>query len=124
MSPEVQRYIPIVASALGGVAWFSYLTWAIQKERLAKRPVLLAASILGAIPALYMALVWTRLIPERYLRLERPLLALPCAIAVAFVALLVTAVISAVELRRKLPPITPRKQPSPSPQDAASAPRS
>ncbi|MCB9576819.1 MAG: VWA domain-containing protein [Polyangiaceae bacterium] len=33
-----------------------------------------------------MALVWTRLIPERYLRLERPLLALPCAIAVAFVA--------------------------------------
>ncbi|MCA9593148.1 MAG: hypothetical protein KC776_07550, partial [Myxococcales bacterium] len=86
MSPEVQRYIPIVASALGGVAWFSYLTWAIQKERLAKRPVLLAASILGAIPALYMALVWTRLIPERYLRLERPLLALPCAIAVAFVA--------------------------------------
>jgi len=57
-----------------------------KTTRLRHRPVLLIASLLSALPAVYVALVWTRIIPEAYLRFERPwlgLLALPAMVYVA-----------------------------------------
>ena len=58
-----------------------------RASSLGGRPILLAAMALGALPLVYVELVWARLLPERYLRVERPALALVAAIAVVFVAL-------------------------------------
>ncbi len=79
-------YLPwlTVASAMAVVA--AYLLFAIRRRGLAQRPLLLGATLLGFLPALYVGLVWVRLLPDRHLRMDRPLLALPVAIAVAFVA--------------------------------------
>jgi Ca-activated chloride channel family protein len=46
---------------------------------LLERPMLLAASLLGVSPLVYVAVVWVGVIDDRYLRFGRPLLALPVA---------------------------------------------
>ena len=56
-------------------------------KRLFSRPALAALFVLGLLPAVYVGLIWLDLIPERYIRLERPLLAFPSAIVTTFIAL-------------------------------------
>jgi uncharacterized membrane protein len=84
--PSVTRWVPLAALVLGAVAWLAYLGWAARRKRLARRPILMATSVLGVLPLLYVGLTWARVLPDHYLRIERPLLALPCALAVVFVA--------------------------------------
>ncbi|MEB2313570.1 MAG: VWA domain-containing protein [Polyangiaceae bacterium] len=78
--------LPWVALAVGLVAWAAYLLWAIRVARLGRRPVLLALSVVGALPLAYVGFTWTRLVPETYLRLARPALAAPCALALVLIA--------------------------------------
>ena len=63
-------YALLAATLLGAAA---FLFWACKKGALHRRLVLLSFALLGLSPALYTALVWARLIGDRYLRFERPL---------------------------------------------------
>ena len=63
------------------------LRWAVVHVGLARRPLLLGAIVLAALPALYLALVWTGLVAEAYVRFGRPSLALLALPAMAFVAI-------------------------------------
>ena len=85
MTPEVAKYLPWVASAAGLALAVAYHVSAIRRG-MAKRPVLLIASLLASALVVYVGVTWIGLIPERYVRLERPLLAIPCAVAVCYVA--------------------------------------
>jgi uncharacterized membrane protein len=85
MPPALAAQLPWVALALGILAFGGYVVWA-HRRGLGKRPLLLALAILGSLPALYLGLTWTRLLPEHYLRFERPLLALPVAVLVVAIA--------------------------------------
>lgn len=86
MPPALAAELPWVALALGLLAFGSYLTWAIRGAGLGRRPLLLALSLLGTAPVLYLGLTWARLLSEHYVRFERPLLSLPAAVVVAFIA--------------------------------------
>lgn len=69
---EMAPYLPYVALALGLIAAALGLRWATVRGRIHRRPILLGATILAALPPLYMGLVWMRLVPEAYLRFGRP----------------------------------------------------
>jgi Ca-activated chloride channel homolog len=84
--PRFAQYVPIAVAVLGAVAWLAWLVWALRRQRLGGRPTLAVIAVLATVPALYVGLTWARLLPERWIRLERPLLALPCALIVLFVA--------------------------------------
>jgi Ca-activated chloride channel family protein len=71
-----------VAVALVAAAVFARFTG----RALLKRPVLLALAILGGLLPLYLALAWTGLVPETFLRVGRPLVAIATALAALFVA--------------------------------------
>src|SRR5687768_17584377 len=68
------------------VVFAVYLVWAVQRRSLARRPILLVSMVLAAVPAFYVALTWTRWIDERHLRVERPLLVYPVAVAIIVAA--------------------------------------
>ncbi len=80
------RFVPwaVLVLLLGVVAVF--LTQAIRRVQLHRRPVLLAGSIVGAMFAAYVALVWGGLIPDRYVRIDRPLGMIATWLATWFVA--------------------------------------
>jgi uncharacterized membrane protein len=85
MPPALAAYVPWAVSLLGVVVWLSWLRAAVR-ARLPRRPTLFVASLLATLPCLYLALTWTHILSERYVRFERPLFALPCAVLGVFVA--------------------------------------
>jgi len=87
MSPAaLLPYLPHGALALGVVVVLVVLHRAVTRAKLHRRPILLVATLLAVAPALYMGLVWLRLLPEAYLRLGRPLLSLLAFPVMALVA--------------------------------------
>jgi Ca-activated chloride channel homolog len=82
----LMRALPWAAIAVGVIVCALLLRLAVRKVSLHKHPVLLVGALLGVLPAFYVGLVWTGLIPDRYLRVDRPWATLACAAAVAFVA--------------------------------------
>lgn len=84
--PAVAAWLPLVLTTAGISAGVVYLVWAVRSAGLARRPLLLAASVLGLTPALYLGLTWVRLLSEHYVRFERPTLALPCGLLVVAMA--------------------------------------
>ena len=84
--PALAAKLPWLALALGLLVLGSYLAWALRRAGLGKRPLLLAVTLLGVAPVVYLGLTWARLLSEHYLRFERPLLALPVAVAVVAIA--------------------------------------
>ena len=93
MTPAlVSLALPWLALAGTLLALASAIALGVRDMGLARRPVLLVTLILGTVPLLYVELGWTRLVAERYLRVERPALAVVAALAVGFVALRLTAI--------------------------------
>lgn len=86
LPPAALRYLPYVALALGVLGYALFLRAAIARRGLGRRPVLLVLTIVGALPALYVGLVWASLVPDSYLRLARPWAAALGLLATAFVA--------------------------------------
>ena len=83
---NVRPYIPFVVVALFVVSVSLLFRWISRQGDLRRRPILLIAMLLGALPALYIGLVWTTLVPGGYLRLARPWMTLVGLAAMAFVA--------------------------------------
>lgn len=84
--PAVAAKLPWALFALGLVALVSYLWWAVRNAGLGRRPLLFGLSVLALVPLVYQGLTWVRLLEERYIRFERPLFALPVAVAVVAIA--------------------------------------
>ena len=84
--PAIAPYVPYAALGIGLLAWALYWRWAIRTAGLHRRIILVIGSVLGTLPALYVGVVWARFLSDRYVRLERPLVAIPCALAVIYVA--------------------------------------
>ncbi|APR83164.1 Hypothetical protein A7982_08513 [Minicystis rosea] len=82
----VLRHLPIVALVVGLLAFAWLVRIAVARVGLARRPVLLAGMIVGALPALYVGLVWARVVSDVYLRLARPWVALLALGATSFIA--------------------------------------
>ena len=83
---EMQPYLPYVALTLGLALGAGALWWMVARKRAHTRPILLAATIFAALPVLYMGLVWTRVVPEAYVRFGRPWATVLGLFAMAFVA--------------------------------------
>lgn len=79
-------YIPFVAVAFLVLVVVLVYRWVAISAGLRRRPILLVAMILGALPALYIGLVWTTLVPGGYLRLARPWMTVVAIGAMAFIA--------------------------------------
>jgi uncharacterized membrane protein len=84
--PEIRPYVPFVVLALGALLYALFVRAVIKSASLARRPILLAGMIVGALPALYVGVVWTGLVGGGYLRLARPWITLLALFATAFVA--------------------------------------
>jgi hypothetical protein len=82
---SVLRFLPL-AALLAGVAGFVWLVRAGLQRGLRERRVLLAGMIAGALPALYVGLVWARVLGDAYLRLARPWVAALALAATSFIA--------------------------------------
>lgn len=82
----ILRYLPFATLAAGVLAFGWLVREAIRRVGLARRKVLLAGMIAGALPALYVGLTWARAIPDAYLRLARPWVALLALGATSFIA--------------------------------------
>jgi uncharacterized membrane protein len=80
------RALPWVCLAAGLAAGALFLRFASKSAGLHRRPVPLAGAMLGALPALYVGLVWAGIVGDRYLRVGRPAATLAGAAACAFVA--------------------------------------
>ena len=87
LPPAALRYLPYVALAVGLLAFALLLRAGIRSGGLRRRPVLLTAMVLGALPAFYVGLVWAALVSDSYLRLQRPWATLLCLGATSFIAL-------------------------------------
>jgi len=83
---HLRPYVPFVAVALLVLTIVLLYRWVTINAGLRRRPILLVAMILGALPALYIGLVWTTLVPGGYLRLARPWMTLVAIAAMAFIA--------------------------------------
>ena len=88
---EMQPYLPYVALALGIALGAGGLWWLVIRKGVHRRPILLSATVLAAMPVLYMSLVWTRVVPEAYVRFGRPWATLLGLAAMAFVAVRLTS---------------------------------
>jgi uncharacterized membrane protein len=82
---NASRVVVIVALLAGALWWGRALRQGLAKG-LKQRPILIGCMIIGALPALYEALVWLGLLNETYLRLARPWATLLCAYGAVFVA--------------------------------------
>ncbi|WP_235880123.1 glutamine amidotransferase [Polyangium aurulentum] len=85
--PEIRPYVPFAVLALGALLYALFLRAVIPAAGLRRRPILLAGMIAGALPALYVGIVWTGLVSGGHLRLARPWITLLALFATAFVAL-------------------------------------
>ncbi len=83
---HLRPYIPFVAVALLVIVVGLLFRWITNVAGLRRRPILLGAMILGALPALYVGLGWTTLVPGGYLRLARPWMTLVAIGAMSFIA--------------------------------------
>lgn len=83
---QVRPYIPFVAIALLVIAVVVLYRWVAIHAGLRRRKILLVAMILGALPALYIGLVWATLVPGGYLRLARPWMTLVTIGVMTFIA--------------------------------------
>ncbi|MEZ4226905.1 MAG: VWA domain-containing protein [Polyangiaceae bacterium] len=101
MSPALAAKMPWVVALLTLIVVAAYHVHLVRRG-MAKRPVLLLASSLATLLVLYVAATWAGMVPERYLRLERPILAVPCAAAVAYVALRLLSLSQRVGRARRL----------------------
>ena len=88
-APAALRYLPYAALALGALA-FAWLVYRAVRTGVHRRRILFAGMILGALPALYVGLVWCGLLQESYLRLARPWVTLLALLGTAFVAFRLT----------------------------------
>ena len=78
--------LPWISLALGVIVAVFYLRASARSVQLHRRPILLGGLAVATLAALYVDLVWSGLVPDRYLRVERPFgIALTLA-AAAFVA--------------------------------------
>ncbi len=84
--PAVIKYLPFLATFVGVLAFAILVRLAVVRAAIGRRPVLLAALVLSALPALYVGLAWCGLVPDGYLRFARPPITLVATAAVAFVA--------------------------------------
>jgi Ca-activated chloride channel homolog len=82
----VWDYLPWAALGVGLLA-LALVLRAAFRAGVARRPVLLAALVLSALPGLYVALTWLRVIPESYLRFGRPWASVLPFVAMSFAAL-------------------------------------
>ena len=78
-------WVPAAALGVGAVCWMAYMTLGAARQ-LRSRPVLLVAAFVGTLPAAYLLVTWAGVVAQRVVRFERPLLALPCSLALLFVA--------------------------------------
>lgn len=80
----------VPSSSLAALAVFVllvlFLVWGVRRSALATRPILLTATLLGSLPALYVAASWTGWLDLPYVRFEHPFLALPASAIVIYVA--------------------------------------
>ncbi|AKT37482.1 VWA domain-containing protein [Chondromyces crocatus] len=88
-SPSVRSLFPYGALVLGLLA-FAWLVVQAVRAGVHRRPLLFAGMILGALPALYIGLVWCGLLHESYLRLARPWVTLLALASTAFIAFRLT----------------------------------
>ena len=79
--------LPFLALALTLVALVATTLVAHRRGRFARRPSLLAALLLGALPLVYVELVWARAFAGSYVRFARPEASPLCAFALGYVAL-------------------------------------
>lgn len=86
MRPALMQYLPVAALVIGSLLGLGWLWFAIRRRGLVGRPVLLTVQLLGLLPVLYVGLVWAGVLPERYVRFERPGLSLVAAVGVSFIA--------------------------------------
>ena len=80
------RVLPWIALVAGLAGFAALLRAAVTRAGLARRPVLLAGMIVGALPALYVGLGWAGLVSDVYLRLARPGITLLALTATSFIA--------------------------------------
>lgn len=78
--------LPWVAVAAAVACLPACLIACARRTSLLTRPVLVAAVVLCWLPTLYVALVWAGLLPDRYVRMERPATAVVALVAGAFAA--------------------------------------
>jgi Ca-activated chloride channel homolog len=79
-------YVPYIAFGVGTLIVVVGFVLAFR-GKIQRRPVLLTGLVLAALPAVYVGLVWTRLLPESYIRFARPFLGLVAFPAMLFAAL-------------------------------------
>jgi Ca-activated chloride channel family protein len=88
---SVLRYLPYVALGLGALVFAWLIRFAVKRAGVLRRPVLFAAMILGALPALYVGLTWVGLLSDDYLRIARPWVTLLALAATSFIAIRLAA---------------------------------
>ena len=85
MSPLLLRtilpWLAVAAAVAVGVVFAR-----VAGRRLLARPALLALAVIGSLLPLYLALAWTGLVPETFLRVARPAVAIGTAALALFVA--------------------------------------
>ncbi|MCA9619128.1 MAG: VWA domain-containing protein, partial [Myxococcales bacterium] len=102
MSPAaVLRQLPALALAAGAASLVLAIVWSALRRGLARRPILLVASLLGVTPAVFVSLVTLRVIPEAYLRIGHPYLTLALGAASLFVSLRLAGREARVSPRRR-----------------------
>jgi len=78
--------LPWISTALGLLLVACFFWKAGQRVQLHRRPVLVAGVMLAVMLALYIAFVWAGIVPDRYLRVDRPFGALITLVAAGFAA--------------------------------------
>ncbi len=78
-------WLPIAGVAFGLLLFAMFVRVAVARG-VARRPVLLAGLFVSALPALYVGLVWARLLSDVYLRVARPWVTPLGALAAWFIA--------------------------------------
>ena len=80
-------YAPLAALTVGLLTIALVVRHGLRQAQLGKRPVLLGALLLSALPGLYVGLNWARVLPESYVRFGKPWAAIVGFVAMAFVAI-------------------------------------
>ena len=78
-------YLPLLALATALVTVVLVLRKVIVDDQMARRPVLLLGLVCAALVPIYLCLVWVQVVPDTYLRLERPWASLVGFAAMLFV---------------------------------------
>lgn len=78
--------MPWISMAIGVAAAVLYFRASAKSVGVHRRPVLIAGLAVAGLMTLYVGLVWTGLVPDRYLRIDRPFGAVLTLVAAGFVA--------------------------------------